>query len=65
VRVPSLLEEDRSHAALPHFLDRFQDAELVVDHHVMMRRIHALDVGKHLFFVDEDQHPTAEGLPQA
>ena len=31
----------------------------------MMRRIHALDVGKHLFFVDEDQHPTAEGMPQA
>ena len=29
MRVVSLLGEDRSDVALPHFLDRFQDAELV------------------------------------
>jgi hypothetical protein len=50
MRVPSLPGEDRSDAALPHFLDCVQDAELVVDHHIMTRRIYALDVGKHLFF---------------
>ena len=61
----TLLGKHGDHPVAPDFLHRRQDAKLVVDQHVALRRIEALDVVELLLLVDVDEDLAVERLPQA
>src|SRR5438874_749937 len=64
VRVATLAHEDGRQPLAPRALHRGQDAELVVDQHVALRRIASLDVVQLLLLVDVDEHATADGVEE-
>src|ERR1041385_1770729 len=55
-RVMALPGKDGSHLRAPDFLYFSQDADLVVNQHVMTGREAAFDILQLLFFMDIDQH---------
>src|ERR1700733_7393098 len=63
VRVLPLAWEHAGDARAPVLLYARQDAKLVVHHHVVMRRIAALDRIEHPLLVDEDQYAPADRIP--
>jgi hypothetical protein len=60
-RIVALPDEDGGDAPSRSLHGR-QDAQLVVHHHVVPRRIPALDVVEHQFLVDVDQNVPVNGL---
>ena len=64
VRVVSLAREDGGHAGAPDLLDRGQDAQLVVDQHVVTGRVALLDVVQLLLLVDVDEHAAFDRLEE-
>ena len=64
-RVVALPGKHRRHPAAPDLLHRIQDAQLVVDQHVVLGRIEPRDVVQLVLLVDVDQHAVLERAPQA
>jgi hypothetical protein len=64
VGVVPLAREDRGHAGAPGLLHRGQDAQLVVDQHVVARRVALLDVVQLPLLVDVDEHAALDGVQQ-
>ena len=64
-RVVSLARKDRRQAISPDLLHRGQNAQLVVDHHIVVRRVTFLDVMEHVFLVNIDQHSALDRFPKA
>jgi len=49
----------------PEFLDLGQNAQLVVDQHVMIRRVPSFHVVEFAFFMNIDKHLSVHGLEQS
>src|SRR5262249_12979527 len=64
-RIGALLGKYRSNPFTPDLFHRRQDPELVVDEHVVIGGIEALDVIKLQFFVDIDEDTVLERLAEA
>ena len=68
LRVYRVMSLARKHGGQPlahDILHRLQDAQLVVDHDVMLRRV-MFDHGvQHLFLVDINKHAAFDGIPKA
>src|SRR5689334_19976129 len=58
--VVALARKDGRQARAPVTLHRREDADLVVDQHVVRRGEAVLDVVELLFLVDVDQHPAVD-----
>ena len=65
VGVMSLTRKDGREATAPGFLHGCQDAQLVVDQHIVLGRVAFFDVLQLLLLVNVDQHPALDGLEQA
>lgn len=63
--VVPLTREDGRQAMLHDPLHGRENAQFVVDHHVMPRRIVALHGVEHLLLVDVDQHAAGNSSPKA
>ena len=63
--VVALARKDGNEALAKRQLHRGQDALLVVDHHVAVRRVAALHGVEHLLLVDVDQHASPDSVPKA
>lgn len=64
-RVMALAREDGGHAVAPDVFHRRQEAQFVVHHHVVFRRITLLHVVEFLFLVDVDERVAVHGFEQA
>ena len=60
----TLARKHRGDACAPRLLDRAQDAQFVIDDHVVRRRIAPLDGIEHPFLVQVDEHAPADRVPQ-
>jgi hypothetical protein len=56
VSILTLTRKDGGYSAAPDFLDRAQNARLVIHEHIVLGRVTPLDVIQRLFFVDIDEH---------
>lgn len=65
VRVLPLPHEHGRHPLAPERFHRRQDAQLVIHHYVVARRVALLDVVQHLLLVNIDQHSTVDRVPQS
>src|SRR5205807_10385546 len=61
-RVMALTHEHGRHSRSPDFFDRSQNAQLVVNEHVMFGRATALDIIEFLLFVHINQHAPLDGF---
>lgn len=64
-RVMALAREDGGKPVAPDVLHRRQEAQLVVHHHVVFRRITLLHVVEFLFLVNVDERVAVHGFEQA
>src|SRR5262249_45218970 len=63
LRVVTLPWEHSRDALAPHFLDRIEDAQFVIDHHIPLSGIKALHIGKFLLLMDIDEDAAVESCP--
>src|SRR5215468_4994981 len=58
VGVMALARKNGSEPLTPDRLHCREDAQLVIDHHILPRRVTLLDRGEHPFLVKVDKHPS-------
>src|SRR6516162_7072731 len=61
----ALAGEHRGEPLTPDLLHRREDAQLVIDHHVVPGRVTLLDRGEHLLLVQVDEHSPLDRIPQS
>jgi hypothetical protein len=64
-RVVALPWEDSGDPLTPHLLDSIEDAQLIVDHYILLCRIKTLNLGEFFFLMDIDEHAVFEGRPES
>src|SRR6516164_6144488 len=64
LRVVTLSREHRGDAVLPSVFNGLEDAQLVINHDIVLRGIKALHRCQFFFFMNKDQHMSVKGFPQ-
>src|SRR5918996_4196187 len=65
VCILALTRKYRGYAVIPDFLDRVQNARLVIDDDIVLSRVAPLDVIQRLFFVNIDEHVAVYSVEDA
>ena len=61
----ALADENRCDSGAPDFFDGGENAQFVVDEHVMVGRVATLDIFELLFFVNVNHGPPFDSFQQA